>query len=92
MTFRVALALGQPVWYMKATMPHQEFLQWISYFNNRPPEVQEQQMAVLTTVAANAMGGKAKVTDFLLSKVTKKGKAATPESLRGAFGILSPKV
>lgn len=91
MTFKVALALGQPVWYMKATMPQQEFLQWISYFANAKPDVQEQQMAVLTTVAANAMGGKAKVTDFLLSKVQEKKTAPTAQSLRGIFGV-TPKV
>jgi hypothetical protein len=77
---------------MKATMPHSEYLQWVSYFENKKPDIQEQQMAILTTVAANAMGGKAKVTDFLVSKVKKGSKVTTPQDLRGIFGLPSTEI
>ena len=60
-----------PVFIMKQVLSHSEFRGWIKYIRNKPPSIQEHQMAVLTTVAINAMGGKAKHTDFLVSKQPK---------------------
>jgi len=45
-----------------------EFDDWLLYFEKKPPDVQEIQMAVLTTLVTNALGGKeAKVSDYILS-------------------------
>ena len=64
-----------PVFIMKQVLPYKEFIGWVNYIRNKPPSIQEYQMAVLTTVAANAMGGKSKHTDFLVSKMPKQTKA-----------------
>tara|TARA_R110000772_G_scaffold5454_1_gene19456 strand:- start:11315 stop:11563 length:249 start_codon:yes stop_codon:yes gene_type:complete len=80
--------LGQPVWLLRVTMPRDEFMKWISYLNNKPPTIQEQQMAVLSTIVSNALGGKAKVKDFLVSKTPKqKVKNMTATDMREAFGL-----
>lgn len=80
--------LGQPVWYTRATMPKDEFLKWVSYIQNKPPSIEEQQLAVLSTLVSNGLGGKAKVTDFLVSKTPEsKPKKATASDLRGLFGM-----
>lgn len=77
-------------------MPQTEFIQWIAYLNNKGPDITEQQLAVLTTVAANAMGGKHKVTDFLVSKRTEHQSSSSPKPLdmagvRGAFNGIATK-
>ena len=64
-------------------MPKDEFIKWISYLNNKPPDVQEQQMAVLSTIVSNALGGKAKVKDFLISKTPQpQNKPISVEGMR----------
>lgn len=71
-------------------MPMDEFMKWISYLNNKPPNIQEQQMAVLSTIVANALGGKTKVKDFIISKMPEAEKQTmTPEMMRGLFGLTS---
>ena len=74
MEFRLAEILGMPVSIMKLTLTQNEYHKWLRYLQYKQPEVQEIQMAVLTTVASNAMGGKSKVDDFLLSKPPKPAK------------------
>lgn len=88
--FRVAELLGQPVWFVRVAMTKDELYKWISYINNKPPTVQEQQMAVLSTMVANALGGKkkAKVQDFLISKSPdKKVKGNDLTAMRSIFGV-----
>ena len=83
----LAEKLCQPVWYLQQTMPQNEFLQWMSYYRNKRPDIQEQQMAVLTTVATNAMGGKRKVEDFLISRTkSDKPKPMKADAIKGVFG------
>lgn len=73
-------------------MPKDEFIKWLSYLMNKPPSVQEQQMAVLSTLVSNALGGKAKVKDFLVSKIPEKErKTMSPEAMRGLLGVASKK-
>lgn len=86
-TYHIAEMLGQPVWFLRQTMPQDEYYGWMTYLKNKPPDIMEQQIAVLSTLVSNGLGGKAKVTDFLLSKVTEqKPKQITADTLRGAFG------
>ena len=71
-------------------MPKDEFIKWISYLNNKSPTIQEQQLAVLSTIVNNALGGKAKVHDFILSKMPKKeSQTFSVESMRGLLGGLT---
>ena len=83
---------------MRQTMPKREFMQWLSYLHFKQPDIQEQQMAVLTTVAANAMGGKKKVTDFIISKPKRNtvthssgAQVMSADSIRGVFGSVAKK-
>lgn len=69
-------------------MPNDEYLKWLSYFKYKKPNIQEQQMAVLSTIVVNGIGGKARVTDFLLSGGAKpEPKKLDANALRGIFGI-----
>ena len=83
MVYRLAELLGQPVWHLRATMPKDEFVKWIAYLNNKPPTIQEQQLAVLSTIVSHAVGGKVKVKDFLISKTQQpQNKPMTVDSMR----------
>ena len=71
---------------MKQMLPVSEFNGWMKYLRDKPPTIQEHQMAVLTTVLANSNGGKAKHTDFLISKQPKYDK---PVQKHTAFDSLN---
>ena len=47
-----------------------EYYGWMKYFANKPPDIPEVQLAIISTLIANAMGSKkkAKVADFIISK------------------------
>ena len=74
-----------PVFMMKQVLTYREFAGWVDYIRNKPPNIQEFQMAVLTSVAANAMGGKSKYTDFLVSKMPKSNKPVQEASAWDSF-------
>ena len=85
-----------PVSVMKAVITRNEFDKWMIYLQNKQPEIQEIQLAVLSTLVANGLGSKSKVHDFLISK-PEKNTADTPTagmdaaSVRSAFsGIAVP--
>ena len=69
---------------MKQVLSEPEFVGWLHYLRNEPPSIQEQQMAILTTIVVNSMGGKAKYTDFLISKFDK-----TPVQRATAYSSLA---
>ena len=82
--------LGMPVFVMKATMPHSEYIGWLSLLRYEEPDVTEMQLATLTMVVANALGGKSKVKDFLVRKPDNKsvsnGKEMSMDAIKGVFG------
>ncbi len=50
-----------------------DYYKWVAYLSHKKPEVTEIQLAVLSTLVSNGLGGKAKVDDFLIS-IEKKQK------------------
>ncbi len=52
---------------MKAMLTPNEYYKWVSYLSHKKPEVTEIQLAVLSTLVSNGLGGKAAVKDFLIS-------------------------
>jgi hypothetical protein len=92
---------GVPVFAMKSMLTEKEFLGWVKYFNQKGPDTQEIQMAILMSLVSSGLGGKGKVDDFILSKTPKdktvtnaqttvtKGMAA--QEVRAAFaGVATP--
>lgn len=77
---------------MKSVMPVSEFNGWMKYYAQKPPDVQELQMAVLCTIVSNAVGGKSKVDDFILSNKDANSNsstsAITPEQVSSIFNAL----
>ncbi len=66
--FRVAETVGSTVASLHENITVEEFNGWVLYFNSKPADVMEVQMAVLTNIVAAAAGVKnTKVADFILS-------------------------
>ena len=59
---------------MKASMPQKEFNGWVLYLSEKGPDIEEIQLAVLSTLVSQGLGGKSKVEDFILSKVQEPKK------------------
>jgi hypothetical protein len=78
-----------PVFIMKQILPMSEFNGWVTYIRDKPPTIQEHQMAVLTTVLANSNGGKSKHTDFLISKQPKYAKPAQKHTAFDSFAAIA---
>jgi len=74
---------------MRQILPASEYQGWIKYLRDKPPDVQEHQMAVLTTVLINSNGGKAKHTDFLISKQPKYDKPAQTHTAFDSFNNIA---
>ncbi len=56
----------------------------MKYFSNKPPDISEIQLAIISTLIVNAMGSKkkAKVDDFIISKqISKKDKRGLLEPM-----------
>ena len=89
--------LGMPVYVLKATMPHSEFMGWLSYMRHEEPDVQEIQLAVLSTLVSSGLGNKkAKVDNFLIRKkadrhADKDSKGVSETEVRGALGMFTKK-
>ena len=81
MEFKLAETLSLPVSAMKAVVTTSEFNGWIKYFNQKPPDIQEVQLAVISTLISSAAGGKGKVKDFILSGKNGKVKPKDPNEL-----------
>ena len=74
---------------MKATIPHSEYIGWLSFLRYEEPDVTEMQLATLTMVAANALGGKSKTKDFLVRKPDNKSvsnKEMSAAAIKSVFG------
>ncbi len=79
-----------PVEMMKSILTETDYQKWVSYYQYKQPEVQEIQLAVLSSMVSNGLGGKATVDDFLLSKQSSRMEDKTPkvmsvDEVRGAF-------
>ncbi len=84
-----------PVFLLKTIMPLSEYNKWLIFLQDDEPDVTELQLAVLSTLVSNAVGGKSKVTDFIIRKSTKtptnRPKGVTEKEVRGAFGMFARK-
>lgn len=81
-----------PVFIMKTVVPMSEFKKWLIFLEDDEPDVTEIQLAVLSTLVSNGLGGKAKVNDFLLRKPKKEiTKGVSEKDVRGALGMFSKK-
>ena len=50
-------------------MSQREFYGWLDYLNDKGPDVQELQLAVLSNMVASGLGSKkSKVSDFIITK------------------------
>ena len=68
MLFRIAEIVGSSVSELHSKITVGEFNGWVHYLNNKPADIMEVQMAVLSNIVASAAGAKnTKVTDFILS-------------------------
>ncbi len=72
-------------------MPLSEYYRWMSYFRYEEPDVEEMQLAVLSTLVSNGLGGKSKVKDFLIrqhqetTQTTGKQQGMSSEDVKRAF-------
>ncbi len=66
-----------PVFYMKALMPDEEYYQWMRYLRYKKPSINEIQLANIATLIISAVGGKSKVSDFIISDT----QTATPKKV-----------
>ena len=71
--------LGKTLTELKNTMPKSELRLWATYMSQEPSNSTELQLALLTTVASNMMGGKNKLDDFNITqyKVKKTEEIST---------------
>ena len=78
-------------------MPHKELMGWLSYMRYEEPDVQEIQLAVLSTLVSSGLGNKkAKVDNFLIRKraptqATADTKGVSEKQVRGALGMFTKK-
>jgi len=81
---------------LKTIMPVSEYNKWLIFLKDDEPDVTEIQLAVLSTLVSNGLGGKAKVSDFILRKSEKKTPTGghtgvTENEVRGALGMFAKK-
>ncbi len=81
---------------MRQVLSRTEYMQWLAYFKYKQPDIQELQMAVLSTIVVNAVSSKskAKVDDFIIShkhvpKVKKQGMSES--EVRSSFAGFATK-
>lgn len=67
------------VFEVENTLTKDEVLGWLSYFKNKPADIQEIQMAMLITSVRNALGGKTKVDEFILTSKKQKQQQKAKE-------------
>lgn len=74
-----------------------EYRKWLLFLEqDEQPDVTEMQLAVLSTLVSNGLGGKAKVKDFLVRKpkannTNPNWNGVSEKEVRGAFGMFSKK-
>lgn len=62
--------LGMTISQMRTTLTYSEYSKWMLYLNNKEPSITELQLAMLSTLVSNGLGGKHKLQDFIISKPT----------------------
>ena len=81
--------LSMPVFVLRATMPRSEYIAWLSYLRYDEPDVTEIQLATLSMQVSTGLGGKGKVTDFLVRKPDTKrvsdNKVMSEDAVRNVF-------
>lgn len=85
--------LGKTVFEIENTMSINELREWAEYLSQEPVNSTEIQLALLTSVAANMMGGKSKIDDFLITSY-KPPKDDAPQfaseaDVKNMFSIIS---
>ena len=65
---RLCRMLGKTLYELEATMTKSELKKWAIYMSKEPSNSVELQLALLTTVASNMMGGKHKLDDFYITQ------------------------
>ena len=64
---------------MKLSLTRAEYFKWISYYQNKNPEIQEIQLAVISSMIARGLGSKdSSADDFIISKMSKNTSPDTP--------------
>jgi len=66
-----------------------ELYGWMSYFKYKEPDVQEVQMAILISTVNNALGGKAKTEDYILSHTPKVKSKKVKDNNFAAFAAIA---
>ena len=79
-----------PVFYMKAILPDEEYDQWMTYLRYKKPNVEEVQLAVLSSMVSAGLGGKGKVDDFLISNKTIKKKQKVKTAFDSFAAVAKP--
>lgn len=73
-----------------------EYNKWLLFLQDEEPDVNEIQLAVLSTLVSNALGGKSKVNDFIVRKPKQKqgtnSKGIGEKEIRGALGLFTKKL
>lgn len=93
MQFKLAQTLGMPVFMLKTIMPMDEYNKWLIFLAEDEPDIPEMQLAVLSTLVSNALGGKAKVKDFLIRqpKTSESKKGVSDNDVRASLGMFVTK-
>lgn len=92
MLFRVARLLGKSVFEIETTMSNRELGEWAEYLHLEPSNSVEIQLALLTTVASNIMGGKKGIDDFLITNYKphiEKQLFASEDDVKNLFSLIS---
>lgn len=90
--FRIAETIGSTVADLHSKLTVSEFDGWVKYFTNKPPDVQEIQMAVLMNMVASGLGAKnSKVDNYIISNHEAKGvkEEEKPKTLFDAFASIA---
>lgn len=89
--FRLASLLGKTVREIECTMSINELEGWAEFLSREPNNSVEIQLALLTTVVANMMGGKKKIDDFLITeyKPPKENIFAEESQVKSIFSFIS---
>ena len=88
-----------PVFILRQTIPKSEYTKWMSFFHFQEPDTYEIQLATLSSLVFNAIGGKSKVKDYLINKPAEREetrilrtKGMTDSQVAAAFSSVAKKM
>lgn len=86
-----------PISALNLVLSEREYTKWLSYEMYKYPDANELQMARLTLLVAQGLGGKnLKIEDFMINDPKKfnkpKAKVMSTESVRSAFSMLAKRM